>query len=83
MTTSLDLGPSPIPAHHQAARPRGVNWSVVLAVVGWLLTTTGTALGAYFAMGTRVTTLEVQRAEDAKRMERLENKIDRILERLK
>lgn len=60
--------------------PRGVNWTIVIAIVS--------LIGGWFAGGfidnrdtySRVTALETQRVEDSRRIERIENKIDRLLE---
>lgn len=90
--TTLDLGPSPGPGHRQ--KPR-VNWGLVaalLTIIGWLLAAASGAFGDYRKIGDRVTTLETQRIEDVKTRdqqrledarwrERLENKVDRLLER--
>lgn len=64
-----------------APRPR-VNWTlvitVVLAVLGWIFA----GMGDYRRIDNRVTTLETHRTNDTQRLERLENKIDRILEQM-
>lgn len=68
-----------------AATARGprVNWgvaiTVVLAIVGWILA----GIGDYRRIENRVTTLEAQRQGDSQRLDRMEDKIDRILERLR
>lgn len=79
-----------------AEEPRRVNWglavTVVLAIVGWLIAGTAGAFGDYRKLGDRVTTLETQRTEDLRRgqeqraddtrwKERIENKIDVLLQR--
>lgn len=68
-----------------------VNWAavaVVVSVVSFLLMAASGAFGDYRKLGERVTTLEAQRdgyqrqrAEDINRMEHIEDKIDRLLER--
>jgi hypothetical protein len=64
---------------------RRINWglvlTVVVAILGWLVAAAGTGAGDYSRVRDRVTTLETQRANDIQRMERIENKIDRLLER--
>lgn len=89
---TLELGPSPGPAHLR--RPK-VNWQAVAAV-----TAIAIALASFFGSGAsgvgtvmnRLQTLETQRVEDQRRLEqiraddarwreRLENKVDRLLER--
>ena len=76
------MGPSTMPERRQ----RGINWGMVAAVltiVGWMLAAASGAFGDYQRIGHRVTILETQRLNDAQRMERIENKLDRILERVK
>lgn len=77
-------------------RPK-VNWSAVAVLVTlalWLLGAASGLFGDYRRIGDRVTTLETQRIEDlrrdeatrqdqVKRLERLEDKVDRVLERVK
>lgn len=66
-------------------RPR-VNWSavaVIVTLVLWLLGAASGLFGDYRRIGDRVTILETQRTNDNQRMERIENKLDRILERVK
>lgn len=83
------LEPSP------SRRRGGVNWNMVGAILtalallgGWLMG----AFGDYRSIGERVTTLEVQRVEDVKKAEkqreedahwreRIENKVDLLLQR--
>ena len=68
-----------------ADRPR-INWSAVALVVSvalWLIGAASGLFGDYRKIGDRVTVLETQRIHDARRMERVEDKIDRILERIK
>jgi hypothetical protein len=63
----------------------GINWGLVAAVltiIGWALAAASGAFGDYRKIGDRVTVLETQRANDTQRQERIENKVDRILERL-
>lgn len=54
-----------------------VRWSIVAQVVGYVLG----LFTVYNLMTSRLTALETQRALDSQRMERMENKIDRLLER--
>jgi predicted RNA binding protein YcfA (HicA-like mRNA interferase family) len=63
-----------------------VNWGLVaavLTVLGWLLAASSGAFGDYRKTGDRVTVLETQRANDTDRMERIESKLDRLLERIR
>lgn len=63
-----------------------INWgavAAVLTIVGWLIAAASGAFGDYRQVGDRVVTLEVQRMNDSRRLDRMEDKIDRILERLK
>lgn len=55
----------------------GIRWNVVVQVVTWVVA----LFGIYVATTSRLTTLEVQRVEDSRRMERIEEKLDRALER--
>jgi hypothetical protein len=53
-----------------------VRWSIVAQIIGW-------AVGlfvVYNAMTSRLTALETNRANDTQRMERIESKLDRLLE---
>jgi hypothetical protein len=78
MTTTLDID-RPAPPR----RPR-VNWtavSVVIALALALLSWLGNGAQSYQSLSGRVSRLETQRENDASRMERIENKIDRLLER--
>jgi hypothetical protein len=59
--------------------PWGLIVTVVIALIGWLLA----GAGDYRRITERVTTLEVQRVEDKNRLERMDDKLDRILERVK
>lgn len=60
-----------------------VNWGLVLTVVallvGWLLM----GFSDNRAIISRITALETNRANDAQRMERIESKVDRVLELVK
>jgi hypothetical protein len=72
-----------------------VNWGLVaaaLTIIGWLLAAGEGAFGDYRKIGDRVTTLETQRSEDVRKSreqreedsrwrERMENKIDVLLQR--
>lgn len=77
-----ELGPSHAPAHLQRRRKGdqdgflGIKWPVVVQVVTWVVA----LFGIYVATTSRLTTLEVQRVEDSRRMERIEQKLDRALE---
>ena len=66
----------------------------MVTVALWLIGAASGLFGDYRKIGDRVTTLETQRAEDLRRenadrldnqrrMERVEDKIDRLLERVK
>jgi hypothetical protein len=72
-----------------------INWGLVaatLTIIGWMLAAAAGAFGDYRKIGDRVTTLETQREEDVKKSreqreedshwrERMENKIDLLLQR--
>lgn len=74
-----------------SSRLPSVNWGAVMAVltiVGWLIMAASGAFGDYRKIGDRVTVLETQRASDTQRqerneqrLERIESKLDRALER--
>lgn len=56
-----------------------VKWPIIVQIVSW-------AVGLfviYNAMTSRLTALETNRANDTQRMERMESKIDRLLEQRK
>jgi ABC-type polar amino acid transport system ATPase subunit len=53
-----------------------VKWSMVFQVIGWVLG----LFVVYNAMTSRLTALETNRANDTQRIERIESKIDRLLE---
>jgi hypothetical protein len=57
--------------------------AAVITIVGWMLAAASGIFGDYRNIGDRVTVLEIFRQTDAQRQQRLEDKIDRILERLK
>ena len=63
-----------------ASRSR-INWSlaitIALALLSWVW---GAAVGAW-QFNDRVTKLETHRENDTHRLERIENKVDRLLER--
>lgn len=54
-----------------------VQWSIVFQVLGYILG----LFVVYNAMTGRLTALETNRANDAMRMERMENKLDQLLQR--
>lgn len=54
-----------------------VRWSIVVQIIAYVLG----LFVAYNAMNARLTTLETNRANDISRMERIESKLDRLLER--
>lgn len=58
-----------------------VKVSIVLAVLGCLFSYLLGLFSLYNAMTGRLTALEANRANDAQRIERIEAKIDRLLER--
>ena len=63
-----------------------VNWgavAAVLTVLGWFLAAASGVFSDSRELEKRVTVLETQRQQDSQRMERIENKVDRVLERLK
>lgn len=66
-------------------RRRGPDWKTVAAVIAALvaiLSWLGASPREYADLVSRVTTLEADRANDAQRMERIETKVDEILERM-
>ena len=63
---------------------KAINWSaigVVVAIAVALLSLVGSGFSDYRRVNDRVLTLENLRGEDNKRMERIESKLDRLLER--
>lgn len=65
-------------------RPRQVNWGMVaavLTVLGWVLAAASGAFGDYRQIGDRVTVLETKQDAQTQRLDRIEDKIDRLLER--
>lgn len=86
------VGPSPEDLHDRRSgeprrmddQPRKINWpavGVVVALAMSLLSWCGSGVNDYRRVGDRVLTLENQRVEDKGRMERIESKLDRLLER--
>lgn len=65
------------------ARGTRVNWTVVLTVIGLLAGWVLAGFDDNRSIYARVSALEAQRVEDSRRMERIEDKVDRILERVK
>lgn len=68
----------------ETRRKGGVNWSavgVIAAVAISILSWFGSGFSDYRKVNDRVLTLENQRVEDRSRMERIESKLDRLLER--
>ena len=63
------------------------DWSMILpvtlALMGWTWALIRLALTDRNNIAERVKTLEVQRFGDSQRMERIEDKLDRLLERVK
>lgn len=55
-----------------------VNQTLAIQVIVWLIA----ALLTYGAINVRVAVVESKQVESDKRMERIENKIDRLLERV-
>lgn len=53
-----------------------IRWSIIVQVVGWVV---GLFM-IYNAMDRRLTTVETNRQNDTLRMERIESKLDRLLE---
>jgi hypothetical protein len=60
--------------------PGRVNWTFVLAVVSLLFGWVASGFTDNRHTASRITALEAQRVEDSRRMERIENKIDRLIE---
>jgi hypothetical protein len=56
-----------------------VRWSMVVQFIGWVVG----LFVVYNAMTSRLTALETNRANDTQRIERIESKIDRLLEHQK
>lgn len=54
-----------------------IRWSIAVQVIVWIV---GLFI-IYNTMTARLTTLETNRQNDTMRMERMENKLDRLLER--
>lgn len=52
-----------------------VNWGAIAVVI--------TLLAALLSLASRITALETQQRNDTQRLERIENKIDRVFERVK
>lgn len=78
--TTLDIDRD----QEKGSRLPRVNWGLVAAVLtilGWLLAAGSGAFGDYRKIGDRVTVLETQRDNDTKRMERIENKLDFLIQR--
>jgi hypothetical protein len=80
------VGPSPTPKRAMGR----VNWNAVAVVValvvalaGWFRDDSKDNEARRSALDARITVLETQRANDALRMERIESKLDRLLERTK
>lgn len=74
------------PPRREDDQKRGINWSavgVLTAIAISILSWFGSGFSDYRKVNDRVLTLENQRVEDKARMERVEGKIDRLLERNK
>lgn len=56
-----------------------VSWSVAIQIVAWLVA----VLLAYGAVDARVAVLESKQGLLERQIERIENKLDRVLERLR
>lgn len=56
-----------------------VNWQFVISVLGLVII----IIGGLISISSRVTALENQSRNDAARMHRIEDKLDRLLERVK
>lgn len=79
------VGPSPAPR-----RPMRVNWNavavvvaLVVALLGWFRDDSKDNQAQRQALDARIVVLETQRSNDVQRMERIESKLDRLLERMK
>jgi hypothetical protein len=86
MTTTLGLGHGQNPAPRRS--PFRVNWNMVAVVValtvallGWFRDDTRQAKAVIDDNIERITVLETQRKGDSERLERVEAKIDRLIER--
>lgn len=68
-------------------RSRKLDWitltTLMLALLGWLVAGLRTYGADTAGLSNRVTVIETKQIETDKRMERIDNKLDRILERLK
>jgi hypothetical protein len=78
------------PAPARPRRPVRVNWNAVAVVValtvallGWFRDDSKDNAGRAQALERRLSILETQRASDTERMERMEDKLDRLLERVR
>jgi hypothetical protein len=88
MTTTLGLGHGQHPAPSKS--PFRVNWNAVAVVValivallGWFRDDSRHANAVIDDNIGRITVLETQRKGDSERLERVEAKIDRLIERTK
>jgi hypothetical protein len=86
MTTTLGLGHGQPPAPRRS--PFRVNWNAVAVVVafvvalfGWFRDDARQATAVIGDNTWRITVLETQRKGDSERLERVEAKIDRLIER--
>lgn len=88
MTTTLGLGHGQNPAPRRAPFRMNVNWNAVavlvaliVALLGWFRDDTRQAKAVINDNIERITVLETQRKGDSERLERVEAKIDRLIER--
>jgi hypothetical protein len=88
MTTTLGLGHEQNPAPRKS--PFRVNWNAVAVVVafivallGWFRDDVRQTTAVINDNAGRITVLETQRKGDSERLERVEAKIDRLIERAK
>jgi hypothetical protein len=82
MAPSVDTEFAQYPAKQARGRrasDRRLNW----AAVGVVTSAVAIILTALLSLASRVAALETQARNDAARMERVENKLDRLLERVK
>jgi len=92
--TVLGIGPSPDDYNdrrsggeqRRVSDRKGINWpaiGVITALTMALFSWFGAGFSDYRRVNDRVLTLENQRVEDKARLERIEGKVDRLLEQRK
>jgi hypothetical protein len=84
MVSILEVEPAP------RRRPSRVNWNalavivaLIVAMAGWFRDDSKDHEAESRVIEARISVLETQRSNDTQRMERIEGKLDRLLERAK